>query len=424
MKNKLFLLYVGITIFAACAGSGVEKSDELPLSPPDIVIIKLDIVRAFDMRLPVISETDFRQILSGAESVLTVKFGGIIQFEFTDHGQIPVDELFKDQSYRNSKLYQSWKPYKYDIQLGKNMPVFSDPAYLKKAADFLKMYSMESLGKYFPGVTLKDYDHAAELLIDTYQRKVEWLKTLKTAKGVSLLIKNQPPQQSFIEWYAMMSAQDKYDIVIANSLIVYDLITSPYPHTVCKHAKAGGASFSSPARDAFGGNSVMINILEDYGNIPGISADYQDIAPETKNKIIGAILLAHEIGHAYFHIPDVYDHPVSCLMNTPNGDVSNPELYAMLIADMTPCPKCKPWVDAKLYSIMADNETDDVKKGDLYIICAEKTAGLMGKDLKNFYDQKVYIAGLFNKALAAYQKAGDKKKIAECDKKYYSMFPK
>ena len=424
MKNKMVLLSVIMTLFVSCGGSPVREEEDYSLIPAGNISVKLGIVRAFDSNLPMIDDSDFNQMLTEAERVLVLKFGGLVEFKFTDHGEISVDELFKDKTYQTSKLYAAWKSYKYDLKLGKNMPVFSDPGFKKKTADFLKMFSLASLSNYFPGVVIKDYDQAAELVMNIYHQKIEWLKSLKTAGGKPVLDPSYPPHQSFVEWYTMMETQDKYDVIIANSLIVFDLIASPYPHSVCKHAKVGGASFNSPEREVFGGSAVMINILEDYGNIPGIGTADQGSPKELKNKVVGAILLAHEIGHAFFHIPDMYDHPKSCLMNTPSGDLSNSELYSLLLEDLSPCPKCQPWVEAKQYSLIADGEKDLVKKGDLYLICADKTMALMGEEFKNAYDQKMYVASLFTKARDAYEAAGDKKKIQKCDKLYHSVFKK
>ncbi|OHD53592.1 MAG: hypothetical protein A2Y33_06630 [Spirochaetes bacterium GWF1_51_8] len=424
MKKGLIGIVFTSVFLISCAGSAVKQGDGLPIAPVGEITVRLDIVQAFDSNLPMIGGSDSEQILSEAERILKAKFGSTIHFIFEDHGQIPVDDLFKDKTYQNTKLYESWKPYKYDLKLGKEMPVFSDPAFKKQVVSFLQMFSLASLSNYFPGVAIKDYDHAAELVMGVYHSKILWLKTLKTAKGKPVLYPDNPAQQSFVEWYTMMEKQDRYDIVIANSLIVMDLITSPFPHSVCKHAKVGGANFNSPARKAFDGNAVMINILEEYGNIPGISAGGKPLSNEMKNKVIGAVLLAHEIGHAFFHIPDVYDHPLSCLMNTPSAEVSYPELYRLLLEDLTPCPKCQPWVEAKQYSLMADQEDDLVKKGDLYLACAQKTMDLMGEGMYKSYDQKVYIARLFTLAREAYEDADDKKKIQSCDKLYYSIFKK
>ena len=45
-----------------------------------------------------------------------------------------------------------------------------------------------------------------------------------------------------------MKNQRDYDIIITNTLIVYDNFLEPYPHAVLRYAKVGGSSFKSPAR--------------------------------------------------------------------------------------------------------------------------------------------------------------------------------
>ena len=65
---------------------------------------------------------------------------------------------------------------------------------------------------------------------------------------------------------------------------------------------------------------------------------------KARAQALGLWLLAHELGHALLKIPDVYDHPESCLMKTVRGDLAPLSGLSRLHENPGPCPRCEPYV--------------------------------------------------------------------------------
>jgi hypothetical protein len=131
-----------------------------------------------------------------------------------------------------------------------------------------------------------------------------------------------------------------------------------------------------------------------------------------RNTIIGAYYFAHEFGHAFFYLPDVYDHPLSCLMNSAPG-VDDLKGYEYLVSDPHPCPKCRPWIGARLKTFSASlaAQAGDFKKASrLYLEAARETPENV--DTNYYY----YIKSLCGKANESFMNAGDFKGMRECQK--------
>jgi hypothetical protein len=207
--------------------------------------------------------------------------------------------------------------------------------------------------------------------------------------------------------------QNQYDIVFTNGLIIYDHLSEPYPHAISKHAKVGGASFISPKRTVLDGRSLMVNIFEEYGNIQGICNSIEKSSKELKNKILGGLYFAHEFGHAFYMIPDVYDHGDTCLMNSSFQNLDNVKGYNLLISDLSACHKCKPWLIAKEAIIeagLAYKNLDYNRAAKLYINGANETPKLVDGRYE------LYIKGIYEKALISFQKANNKEGEKEMKK--------
>jgi len=367
--------------------------------------VTLEVIRAIDHRLPTLSDEDMKQILDEAKRIIYIKLGDKIEIDFHDNGTISLPNLFKNYQYQSSKFYKDLKDWKYNLN---NPPdLDKDKKYI---IDFLKQWELDSLKDFFPDRQIRSYDDFYKILTITYHKKIKWLKSLKTYNGANLII--QPPVsfQSYVEWLSLMWYQDKYDIIFTNTLIVYDLFSEPYPHTICKHAKAGGSSCSSPKRKPLDGRSLVVNIFEEYGNIEGIKPA-TDVPKATKNKILGGFYFAHEFGHAFYYIPDVYDHSNACLMNSSLSNMEGLKGYNAIISNLSMCQKCQPWIIAKEYVICAQNayrKKDYARSGNMYIQAVSKTPKIIDGDYNG------YVIGLYEKALDAYTKAKDKNNIRRC----------
>lgn len=379
LKNSAILIS-GILIAVFAVAISAARCDAENKHKDGKLKVTLELVQAYDMRFPTLSETDVKQVVDEAKRMIRTKLGGGVELDFHDNGAMTLDELFGGVNYRQQQgaLYKNVLPWKYDIDLGENAPILlnSKKDYEEEVLTFLHRWDLTSLAHFFPDRKIESYGDAFYALMATYHEKVRWLKTLKTKSGEYVLIRPYAPYQSQVEWMGYAEAQDKYDVIITNTLIVLDNMIRPYPHGICKHGKIGGQSMYSPRRQALNGRSLLVNIFEDYGDVTGISPPVDDRPRELKNKSVGGYFLAHEFGHVFFLLPDFYDHGGGCLMNSSLEASSSAEGYRLLSQSDSPCPLCRPWVVAKSYvlrAMAADAKGRFNESAKLYLIAKEVT---------------------------------------------------
>lgn len=379
---------------------------------PQKTRVVLDVISVMDERLPGPTGSDVAEILSEAKRTIAMKLDDNLEIEFRDKGRKRPQEFFNEFPYQNESFYPKMAKIKYDTSLQEKAPLFSDAAFKKEVIDFLKNWDLKSLQQFFPKDTLHSYEAAYAATMKAYHAKVTWLKSLKTQAGADILM--QPPQtyQSYVEWKNLMYVQDKYDVVITNTLIVMDYATTPYPHSITKHAKVGGSSFESPKRKPMAGNSLLVNTIETTGGIPGLSHAKQ-LPPGLSNKLLGSILFAHEFSHAFFLIPDVYDHPQSCLMNSSMEGADMEKSYQTLVSESAPCKLCHPWIVSRRHVIRGDHlmtQNKAAEGGEAYLAAAASVPEKLDKD------RKAYVSDLYEKANRAFKQAGSSARIAEVEK--------
>ena len=406
MKDVNILVCFLIAALVLNASQSYSQSGSVG-TPADQVSLKmtLNVIRAFDMRLPVLSDDDFGAVLIEAKRIISAKLGNKIKINFRDNGIILLDDLFKDKSYRKVNLYKKLSTWRYDLNQGEKLSLLNTKKFKKYIIKFLRQWDINSLRDFFPDKAIRNYEDVFYNLMNVYHSKVKWLKTLKINDYENLVIEPLPPYQSYIEWLGYMWNQNQYDIVFTNGLIIYDHLSEPYPHAISKHAKVGGSSFFSPKRTVLGGRSLMVNIFEEYGNIQEICNSPEKSSKELKNKILGGFYLAHEFGHAFYMIPDVYDHGDTCLMNSSLQNLDNVKGYNLLISDLSACHKCQLWIIAKESIIkagLAYKNLDYNRAAELYIKGANETPKLVDGSYK------LYIKGIYEKALISFQKANNK----------------
>ena len=394
--------------------------------------VTLEVIRAFDSRLPTLSNEDMNEVLAEAKKVIKMKLGDHVDISFHDNGTISLDELFSSVDYSNNELYTQLKEWKYDLKRGKNMPFLKSKKFENSIVRFLKGYDLEKLRGFFPGRNIGSYEGMAVALMDAWHDKIKWLKKLKTKDGDFLVAKSKDGSakkyQSYVEWQGFMHEQGKYDVVFTNSLIILDILSEPYPHAITKHSKVGGSSFTSPKREYFDGRSLLVNILEEYGEVKGISITksskrFDEKGNEIsrkktennslKNKILGGFLFAHEFGHAFYMIPDVYDHEDHCLMNSNNEQIDAEKGYLALFKNPVICKHCHPWLDAKIVAVKARIEFDRQNyevAAELYLESAAATPEKLDAD------RTVYLKSLYVKAQEAYRLNEDKEGIEKVQK--------
>lgn len=219
-----------------------------------------------------------------------------------------------------------------------------------RAIKFFERWSLETLQTFVEPEfranvkTYSDlYDHYARRYLST----VEKLEQQQTPRGTPLIQLGGLHWRSHAAWSCASAQQRDFDVLITNTFILADLLTEPHPHTVFGKAKVGGIAGPNPYRTALGGQALVastfaidtpIESLSELGGKPATVGE--------RGEILGAYLIAHEIAHAIFGIPDVFDHPHQCLMTSRAGETYR-EGLAALRENPGPCPRCRPYVEAR-----------------------------------------------------------------------------
>ena len=219
----------------------------------------------------------------------------------------------------------------------------------RSAMAFLKRWDLGSIRGFVAdrGVPIKSYNDAYAYYVKHYTDAVRSLQGLKTPAGTPLVEPEKTSARSFVGWLCALKRQDDYDVILTNTFILADLMTEPHPHSVFGKAKIGGIAVRSPARPALGGQVLLATTFGiDTDLAPLSELNGAPASVDERAEILGAYLLAHEIAHAVFGIPDVFDHPEGCLMTSRPG-ASYRDGLAELRAFPRPCPRCRPYVEAR-----------------------------------------------------------------------------
>jgi tetratricopeptide (TPR) repeat protein len=218
------------------------------------------------------------------------------------------------------------------------------------ALKFFQKWPLESLIGFVPEAEragVKTYEDVHAYYVRRYLQTIASMKNLKTPKGTPLVEPERTARRSFVAWTCAFARQKDYDVILTNTFILADLLTEPHPHAVFGKAKVGGIAARSPARTALEGQALLATTfgidthLKEFAELPQGPATL-----EQRAKILGVYLLAHEISHAVFGIPDVFDHPKGCLMTSRPGFTYLDGLKE-LEENSEPCPLCRPYVEAR-----------------------------------------------------------------------------
>lgn len=219
-----------------------------------------------------------------------------------------------------------------------------------RALTFFRRWPIESLRGFVPEADreqMQSYEDIYAYYAERYVAKIDAMKALQTPAGTPLLEPERSWDRSFVAWLCALERQTDFDVLITNTFIVSDLLTEPHPHSVFGKAKIGGIAARSDHRAALGGQALLATTFGIDTEIPELN----EIANKKptfvqRARLLGAYLLAHEVAHAIFGIPDVYDHPLGCLMTSRPGATYLDGL-AELDAHPEPCDKCRPYVEAR-----------------------------------------------------------------------------
>ncbi|MBN1899023.1 MAG: hypothetical protein JW827_09615 [Spirochaetes bacterium] len=334
----------------------------------------LNVIYLEDERLPSIPEKDINIILNEARDELRLKFGAIyIHFDYK--GKQDLKSFFDTYLNKGSDYYNNLSNYKYKFFSGS----IDYSPFKKPILKFLKQWKLWDLKDFFDKETkkkIKTYDDVMEYLFKGYAEKLNKLESLKLENGEYLIDRENNNHNSYINWLVAMYFQDLYDIIITNTIIVYDDISKPYPHAVLRYAKVGGSSFESPNRVIFDGTSGMVNLFEMLTDISYFQKPYQEkeLNKNDWNGIIGRYIMAHELAHMIYLIPDVYDHPKQCLMDSSYATMDYYEGYKLLKKYPFECPLCKPYANAREHHLLADDlfKKEDYEEAILHYKLAKK----------------------------------------------------
>lgn len=388
-KNFKILSVCSILISLIFLSKVNAQTSELP---PDFNIT-LNVIYLKDSRLPTISENDIKEILQEAKDELNIKLGvNYINFKYM--GIQPINIFFSKFLNKNSSYYKELNQSRYNLFSG-SIPYNSNR---EKIKEFLKQWKLWDLKNFFPQeiqARINNYDDVIDELFKVYLEKLKILENLKSKEGYFLIDRKNNEYNSYINWLVATFFQDIYDIIITNTIIVYDDFLHPYPHAVLRYAKVGGSSFDSPKREPFFGRSAMVNLFEMLTDIDYFKERYKNksIDKSLWNKIIGSFILAHEIGHALFLIPDVYDHPKQCLMNSAYETMDYFEGYKLLKDYPYICPKCEVYVKARENYFLGELEFKNKNYENAihyYRLCAKMTPEKLDVDY-NQYISSIYF---------------------------------
>jgi len=322
------------TVLAGIALAGVARAEQ------DEESFDLEVIRIIDSDLPPIEDDRLSRIYASARRTFADKFG-FGSLHFVDRGTISIEDFLARHPATDCAAMKA----RYPVD-GSRVP----PEVLAAGRSWLKRWSVEELREFFPenereGLT--DLGAIRRRLMAEFERKVERIKKVQL-KGESIIEPSLFDKRSYTRFVCAVRKQRQWDLLLTNAFFLYDAADEPYPHAVFGKLKAGGASMPSPHRRALRGRALMTSTFEIDNDLEFFkNEEVAGLSPEQKDELLGAYILAHELGHAIFKIPDSYDHPPGCLMTTKmhQGYLAG---YDELKANPGQCPKCRVYVDARL----------------------------------------------------------------------------
>ncbi len=309
---------------------------------------KLHVAYIYDERFPRPFDGELKHLLKQAAKTLGDKLGGKVEFGVVE--QVALEDFF-------AKHLDKFTYYEIKARVG--YPVFKTletSVYLDAVAAFLERWRLAELRAFFPAAPA-DADRAwvARELLKAYAERIGALKGLSYADGQPFLEKKGYVYHSYLAWATAASAQKEWELLVTNAPIVYDHITQPYPHNVLKKAMLGGVSLAGQPKQS-GLNRVVLLSLAAFadGRPSFLEPSLAGHSEKEKAKVAGGYLLAHELGHAIYLVPDVYDHSPHCLMHTTFANMEYWSGYLELTAERKRCPQCEPYRVAREKLVSAD----------------------------------------------------------------------
>lgn len=366
------------------------------------VPLRLEVLLVNDPQLPPVTRAQAEVILREAEATLADKlsFKGL---NFALVGEQSVEEFL---AHTNGSAHQGcleqFEPQRVrpDGRMPRDIPKGD-------VLRFLNRWDVEALRAFFPEelrANLTSYNAIYEALMDELTRKLKLIASFKLPNGKSLLDPSTLDQRSYVRWICAVRYQNRADLVLTNAFLLYDLGSEPYPHSIFAKNKVGGASLHSETRTAIANRAVIASTFSmstslDFFREEGIETLQED----QRLAVIGTFIVAHELGHALFKLPDFYNHPKECLMTTKyeTGYVSG---YHNIKRYPGACTQCTPYVVAKRHAVLADN-LERAGKYQEAITEMKEAIRLTPKHIDGSYLR--YVAGLSVRVAELYMQLGD-----------------
>jgi tetratricopeptide (TPR) repeat protein len=315
-----------------------------------IPTMTLSVVRVIDDDFAPISDDDVTRMLATAQWMYKDKFGAD-NVRYADAGVLTIEQFFGTYLNKSSEVYANKNAKRYLVGQDNNFTLHKD-----SILAFIKQWKVEELTGFFPESERAHYATYDDIYAGIVKQMTEKIAAIGilTSGGKALLRPEKAAFRSFLNWLVALELQDRYDVVLTNTFILYDDISQPSPHSIFGSCKVGGVSHQNTARTALGGRVIMGSTFGMDTDIPlFMETGDKPVARDTRNDVIGAFVIAHELGHAIFKLPDHYDHPPECLMNN-SKELNYREGYELLLAHPGPCPRCHPWMEARHHFFEAE----------------------------------------------------------------------
>ncbi len=353
--SKTLIVFCALAIAPLSSSVRADLTDDEALSEDSIsIVVQVGILN--DPKFPPITPKDAQEVLDFAWDIMEDRFGfRLLQISF-DNKEESILDFFDRYPRRKSFNRGSRFPLKAPERIWRHKD---------KIGEFLKRWQLDSLQGFRPKKPFKDHKEFADFLIGVYIDRADKAMTSKIEENGHPLLSPDNRHQLYIDWVDVMEQQEDYDIVLTNTFVFLDNAVEPYPHSIFKHAKVGGASFDSPKRATFDGFTLMSSTFEFDTHIPFYyDSELGELSKSEKNKVLGAAIVAHEVGHMLFYIPDVYDHSPACLMDSRMENLSYPRAYRNLMKESGVCPECRPYIEARKWAFKAQSlsEKDEIQK--------------------------------------------------------------
>ncbi len=349
---------VGGSSYAQTPAVTPTASDEAPLlasrritTDTSTAALTLEVLLVNDPDFPEVTQKAAEAILTQARATLADKLS-FTTITFKVKGSESAATFLGRNVPAGDACLAEYEPLR--VRPGQHQAKNVDPKLVRR---FLGRWELGALRSFFPETereALTSYEVLADKLLQEFDRKVEAIAAFKLKDGTSLLAPEKLDQRSYVNWICALRNQDDADLILTNAFILYDLASEPFPHSIFAKCKVGGASLVSQKRRAIYRRAVFASTFSMVTDLPffqeeGVGA----LSADERLAVIGTFIVAHELGHALFKLPDFYDHPPECLMTTKfeTGYVSG---YRDLLSHPGPCPKCQPWIEAKRSVFVAE----------------------------------------------------------------------